>query len=1300
MKQFYFAFVFSLFSLFVYSQEPFITTWEVTPWDLDITIPTNGGGYNYTIDFGDGTVQNNVTGDASHTYSTSGIYTISISGDFPQISFSNTYYNDAQKIKSVEQWGDIQWNSMVYSFYNCRFLVINAIDAPDLSQVTNMSYMFYGASSFNGDISTWDVSNVTNMVNMFTNASSFNQPLNNWDISGVTNMYGMFSKASSFNQPLNNWDISGVTNMGGMFYGASSFNEDISTWDVSNVTSMSEMFRGAVSFNQPLNNWDVSNVTELSNMFFNAVYFNQDLSSWNFNVNAYFDEIWQEGGFIYNSGLDSANYTFLLERLAILGLQNKTLVASGLFYCDSSARDTLVNSLNWNIIGDKFLVDCYPTILPGAFVSIWEASGFPLSITIPTTGSGYNYDIDFGDGTILTNVTGSATHTYTQPGAYHVSITGDFPQIYFNNTGDKNKILNIVQWGNLEWMSMEKAFRGCQNLRIYATDIPDLSQVTNMSYMFQNASQFNQHVNNWDVSNITNMKGLFAGSTVFNMSLNDWNVSNVTDISEILGGAINFNRPLNNWDVSNVTDMQWMFSGATLFNQPLNNWDVSNVMSMKGMFNRALAFNQPLESWNLSNVTDMSHMFSNSSIGGVTVFNQPLNNWDVSNVTDMSYMFNFSWFFNNVLDNWDVSNVTNMEGMFSGTYKFNQSLNDWDVSNVTNMKRMFFDTNSFNQPLSNWEVTNLTSMERMFEEALAFNQIINDWDVSNVTSMQMMFYKAISFNQPLYNWDVTNVTNMIRMFGDAEMFNQNISSWNFNPSVDLHSSYYGIRFLNGTSMDIPKYDALLSRFAQLGLQNKKLGALGLNYCNQGARNYLIDTLGWEIIGDVLSTECNTIIGTILFDQNNDGCDIDDIVVDGIMINANDGLYDFTTFSGSGGYNLAITGSSFTVSLTNVPDYFTVSPESATITFSGSNTEELDFCLTANQTVNDLNITLLAIEEARPGFEADYQLVVRNVGTETINNVSATLHFDNVMQSFVSALPIPNSTTGSSLSFELNTMQPFETRFMDITMQTFPPPTVEGGDILNFTATVTPDAGDFTPVDNTYEMEQVVVNSFDPNDKQVMQGAEVHIDDIDQYLDYLIRFQNSGTASAINVRILDTLHPKLDWNTLIPISASHDYVVQITNGNHVEFIFDDINLPHEAANEPESHGFVAYKIKPKNNVQVGDILSGDAAIYFDFNAPIITNMVFTEIVDNLNITDINEPANQIVVYPNPTSKLLHLQATAGIQIEEATIYDMQGKSVQEIPGNETVIDVEKLSPGMYFLKITTNKESLTRRFVKK
>ena len=159
-------------------------------------------------------------------------------------------------------------------------------------------------------------------------------------------------------------------------------------------------------------------------------------------------------------------------------------------------------------------------------------------------------------------------------------------------------------------------------------------------------------ISTWDVSNVTDMSGLFADATDFNQPLNDWDVSNVTDMSYMFYRAESFNQPLNDWDVVSVTDMSNMFEGATSFNQTLNDWDVVSVTDMSRMFEGATSFNQPLNDWNIVSVTDMSMMFE-----GATSFNQPLNDWDISNVTDMSNMFNGASSFNQDLTSWDVSNV-------------------------------------------------------------------------------------------------------------------------------------------------------------------------------------------------------------------------------------------------------------------------------------------------------------------------------------------------------------------------------------------------------------------------------------------------------------------------------------------------------------------------------------------------------------------------------------------------------------------------------------------------------------------
>ena len=311
------------------------------------------------------------------------------------------------------------------------------------------------------------------------------------------------------------------------------------------------------------------------------------------------------------------------------------------------------------------------TFGPGTtgFISTWNTSEPGTSannqISLPLLSSGtYNFMVQWGDGlndTITAWYQQEVTHTYSNPGIYTLNITGTIIGWQFKSGGDVLKIIEISQWGNLNFGNGGYYFDGASNLILSATDAPDLNETTTLNNAFTNCTNLGDlgSINSWNVSQITDMSYMFYNASSFNQSLSNWDVSHVTNMSNMFFFSSSFNQYLNSWNVSQVTDMSNMFLGASNFNQSLNSWNVSQVTNMYGMFGNDLSFNQPLDSWNVSQVTNMASMFSNALL-----FNQALNNWNVSQVTDMSYMFYGATSFNGSLDNWNVSQVTDMSWMF------------------------------------------------------------------------------------------------------------------------------------------------------------------------------------------------------------------------------------------------------------------------------------------------------------------------------------------------------------------------------------------------------------------------------------------------------------------------------------------------------------------------------------------------------------------------------------------------------------------------------------------------------------
>jgi surface protein len=304
------------------------------------------------------------------------------------------------------------------------------------------------------------------------------------------------------------------------------------------------------------------------------------------------------------------------------------------------------------------------------FITQWQVIGSNEVITIPTTGAGYDYTVNWGDGNTST-ATGDVSHTYIKEGTYKVTITGSFPRIYFNDTAaDKDKIIDISQWGTNAWKSMNRAFMGCTNLNITASDAPVLSDVTHMSNMFSGCKKLNPTgaaataMDNWNTESVTNMTGMFYEAAAFNQNTGNWNTANVTDMYAMFELAAAFNQDIGHWNTSNVTNMGNMFLslGATAFNQDIGNWNTAKVTDMENMFYGATAFNQDISRWNTANVTQMGTMFF-----GATAFNQDIGHWNTAKVTDMYGMFWGATAFNQDLGNWKISNSPNMLSMLDNS---------------------------------------------------------------------------------------------------------------------------------------------------------------------------------------------------------------------------------------------------------------------------------------------------------------------------------------------------------------------------------------------------------------------------------------------------------------------------------------------------------------------------------------------------------------------------------------------------------------------------------------------------------
>lgn len=248
-----------------------------------------------------------------------------------------------------------------------------------------------------------------------------------------------------------------------------------------------------------------------------------------------------------------------------------------------------------------------------------------------------------------------------------------------------------------------------------------------------------------------------------------------------------------------------------------------------------------------------------------------------------------------------------------------------------------------------------------------------------------------------------------------------------------------------------------------------------------------------------------------------------------------------------------------------------------------------------------------------------------------------------------------------------------------------------GDLLTFELMTEVHPDDVDPSNNSYTFSVPIVNSYDPNIKEVSpkgEGTEGFIPPTTEKLTYTIHFQNTGTAEAIHISVIDTLEENLLPRTLRILETSHQMIPEWLNENTIRFRFPHINLPDSASNEPESHGFVRFEIAMEQDLDPGTEIKNKVEIYFDTNEPIVTNIALNTIEFPSGLTLENLELSGLKVYPNPIDGVVYFELKTSVDAE-LLITDITGKMIYQQRHDATSIvqvNTEKMMQGIYVYEL--------------
>ncbi|MCZ2393982.1 MAG: T9SS type A sorting domain-containing protein [Chitinophagales bacterium] len=757
---------------------------------------------------------------------------------------------------------------------------------------------------------------------------------------------------------------------------------------------------------------------------------------------------------------------------------------------------------------------------------------------------------------------------------------------------------------------------------------------------------------NIGLGGILSVEGLQYFKNLIELSItgNRLQTIDLTNLTKLESLNLNWNN-LSGLDVNQLSNLRFLNCGRNY----ITTLDINNLSKLTTIYTDD-SYN--LLNVNLSNLPSLKTFSSRygeklsslnltnlDSLENVDCTGNKLSNLSFNNTKNIKQLS----LYQNSLSNIDLSELVHLEGLSIGR----NGLIELDLSGAKNLKVVNCEENK----IKNLNISNLQNLTYLS----CYSNLLTTLDLSNNPILE----EIIVFDNPLISVILKNGIDNTTFPYFEEYFN----IFNRTPSL---------KYVCADKEE-------LEMLRQMALGEERDDIILTSFCNSSAGGSFYNIQGQSKL-DLSGQGCkdnNSIFPHLKIE-------IKSLTDSGILISNNQGNFSTDLMPGT-----------YTLTPLFENSYFSTTPASSTFIIPDTIIPTL--CISSKGNFNDLAVSIIPVRAARPGFsDAQYKIVYKNQGTTTQSG-SVTFHFDDNKMNSISSSPVADQSDFGLLTFNFTNLAPFESRSALITMRTNAPtdnPAVNVNDVLNFSVNITAQT-DETPDDNTAILYQTVIGSYDPNDKTCLEGDIITPDMVGKRVNYLIRFENTGTAPAENVVVTDYIDTTVfDVNSLLVTSASHICHTQISNENKVQFIFSDIQLPFT---EPDKHGYVAFSIQLKDHLQIGDSIKNYADIYFDYNLPVTTNEAVSEIKNKV-ITSVKQKISniQLSVYPNPSKGNFYVELKSNTNRPiQVNVIDIEGKIVftKQYKDRQILsIQLDRLAKGTYLVQAQRGNDIVSKKIV--